>query len=335
MTKENKNNLILALILLLCLCVLAALVVGVIKNFTTPAITQPQTQYIELPKLEGLPLSEAKSLLDAAEITYEVLHEENRVPNRVLKIEYLGKQEGGKAFAELGTTVKLYANEVGIDKVIYLTFDDGPTAYNTFPILEMLGEREIKATFFVLGNRISEYSEQIKATLDKGHALACHSYSHDLKTSSAGFIYASTDALLKEIELYEADMRKAVGDVAFNNMKKLFRFPGGSSSNGRLTKDEALEYIAAVRNMGYAIYDWTSLTNDADNTYRQNGESDKEYFLRSMTQSLAKSKEKGLPLIVLMHDKANTKDCLADLLDYLINEGYYFDTLENCPEYVN
>lgn len=344
MTKENKNTLILAIILLVCLAVLAMLVVGVINNFI-PVATQPQTQYIEMLSVEGLPLSEAKKILDLTEISYEIVQTESKMPNRVLDIEYMGKEEDGKILVELGTTVKIYANEVGADKVIYLTFDDGPKVgynmdwtvyYTTEELLDVLDEYGIKATFFLAGYQMvkTDRSHFVGEIFDRGHLIACHTFSHDLETrEDPDKIYDSTDAFISDVKEFETALKDILGEEKYNSFDKYIRFPGGTESIDYHSQYEASEFVAAIKNEGYKVYDWTFLTNDADDTYRLNGESDKEYFMRSMTEGLESAKNKGLPLILLMHDKKEMTDCLPDVIDYLIAEGYYFDTLDNCPEY--
>lgn len=334
MNNENKNTGALAIALVLCLIVLVILAICVYEKFTssTPTVTPDDPddkQYVTISNLTGMNLADAKAMLDDAEIVYEIVQTDSELYNKVLKVEYEGKSEGENLLIELGTTVKLHANEVDPSKIIYLTFDDGPTRDNTFSILDTLDQYGVKATFFVLGNRIIQYADRITATMDRGHIVACHSYSHDLDRYSDGFIYASTDAFLHEIEMYESALRGA----EIQNINKILRFPGGTCTNGHLSKEESLEYITAARNAGYKVYDWTALTNDADSSYKLDGESDQEYFLRSLKESLKQSTEKGLPLIVLMHDKAVTKECLPYILDYLVSEGYVFDTIDHCPEY--
>ena len=131
----------------------------------------------------------------------------------------------------------------------------------------------------------------------------------------------------------ERTLESVLGEEVCDGLPKLFRFPGGSSTNGYLSSSEADQYAAAVRGKGYRIYDWTALTNDADDSYRHSGESDKDYYIRSLKSGISKAKEKGEPLIVLMHDKGAMKKCLRNVLDLLVAEGYVFDLISNCPEY--
>lgn len=61
---------------------------------------------------------------------------------------------------------------------IALTFDDGPHGTNTPRLLEMLKQRKVKATFFVVGQNVAEYPELAKRIVEEGHEIANHSWSH-------------------------------------------------------------------------------------------------------------------------------------------------------------
>ena len=64
------------------------------------------------------------------------------------------------------------------DKVVALTFDDGPTKHKTKEILKVLDEAEIKATFYLVGKSIEQNIQETKNIIDKGHEIGNHSYSH-------------------------------------------------------------------------------------------------------------------------------------------------------------
>ncbi len=61
---------------------------------------------------------------------------------------------------------------------IAITFDDGPHAENTPRLLDMLKQRGIKATFFVVGQCAAEYPDIMKRIVQEGHEIASHSWSH-------------------------------------------------------------------------------------------------------------------------------------------------------------
>ncbi len=62
---------------------------------------------------------------------------------------------------------------------VVLTFDDGPHPRWTPAVLELLGARGVKATFFVVGRKAEQHPEVVRAILDRGHAVELHSYEHD------------------------------------------------------------------------------------------------------------------------------------------------------------
>ncbi|MBH0165004.1 polysaccharide deacetylase family protein [Fictibacillus sp. 7GRE50] len=108
------------------------------------------------------------------------------------------------------------------EKVVALTFDDGPTD-NTDEILMILKEEEVKATFFVTGREIEENLEDAKEIVAAGHELGNHSYSHErmvLKTPSY---------IKSEIERTDDLIRKAgyKGNIQFRPPygKKLIGLP--------------------------------------------------------------------------------------------------------------
>lgn len=332
---KNKNTVILISVLALLIVVLICLLVAVIGNFVSPASSN--AQYVELPIYENMPLSQAKATLNELGISYEIKPTDSRVANRVEKFEYDGKEENGRTLAKVGSTVTLHSNEVGIDKVVYLTFDDGPIVnYNdsamtdiyhtTRDILDTLDGYGIKATFFMVGYQMikSDRSQYVTETLDRGHLIACHSSTHELNQ-----IYSSSSKFVADIEQFENQLKNILGEERYNSLGKYLRFPGGTSTNGLLSKSEAKEYISKIREMGYKVYDWTASTDDAA------GSSTTSQFISSMDTGLSKAKQSGAPLIILMHDKYTTSQSLPAIIDHLISNGYYFDTVDNCPEYTS
>ena len=63
-------------------------------------------------------------------------------------------------------------------KVIALTFDDGPNVKTTYEILKILKEKNVKATFFVLGENVAVHPEILQKAKEEGHEIASHSYTH-------------------------------------------------------------------------------------------------------------------------------------------------------------
>jgi peptidoglycan-N-acetylglucosamine deacetylase len=118
------------------------------------------------------------------------------------------------------------------EKVVALTFDDGPTD-NTDEILSILKEENVKATFFVTGREIEENFEEAKKLAEAGHEIGNHSYSHKrmvLKTPSF---------IKNEIEITDELIRKAgyEGTIQFRppNGKKLIVLPRYLDKHDRKT----------------------------------------------------------------------------------------------------
>ncbi|MDE0424157.1 MAG: polysaccharide deacetylase family protein [Candidatus Poribacteria bacterium] len=64
------------------------------------------------------------------------------------------------------------------ERVVALTFDDGPNPPYTDRLLDILAEHNVKATFFMIGNRIEKYPETLQRAIAEGHQIGNHSYSH-------------------------------------------------------------------------------------------------------------------------------------------------------------
>ena len=94
--------------------------------------------------------------------------------------------------------------KVGNDeKIVALTFDDGPSEIRTPALLDLLNEYNIKATFFMLGEKIEKYPDIAQAVLNQGHLIGNHTYDHSrLIFKSPSFITEQilrTEELIKEI----------------------------------------------------------------------------------------------------------------------------------------
>ncbi|HCW79942.1 MAG TPA: hypothetical protein DG942_02410, partial [Ruminococcaceae bacterium] len=79
-------------------------------------------------------------------------------------------------------------------KVIYLTFDDGPSTL-TVPLLNVLDKYHVKATFFVVGVNDKDEVSDLKEIARRGHAIGVHSYTHDYRQ-----IYASPEAFFSDFD---------------------------------------------------------------------------------------------------------------------------------------
>ena len=80
------------------------------------------------------------------------------------------------------------------EKIIYLTFDDGPTPGVTETVLSILDDFDAKATFFCLGKNAEAHPELFARLADSGHSVGSHSYSHQDGWKTGNYTYVK-DAL--------------------------------------------------------------------------------------------------------------------------------------------
>lgn len=196
-------------------------------------------------------------------------------------------------------------------KIAYLTFDDGPSLVVTPKILDTLDEYGIKATFFVVGNMAERHPEMIQRIYSKEHIIGNHTYSHNYS-----YIYKNPNNFISDIEKTNKVLKSILGEDFSSD---LIRFPGGSFGKSE-------RFIKAAKSAGYRYFDWNSLNGDAEGNRFS-----KEKLVKRFIET-SRNKKK---LIVLMHDtdaKETTADALGEMIEYLILQGYEFDTLDNYIE---
>jgi peptidoglycan-N-acetylglucosamine deacetylase len=117
----------------------------------------------------------------------------------------------------------ILVNHIKINtKVVALTFDDAPTEY-TQDVLNILNEKQVKATFFVIGKNLAQFPQIGQEIVANGHELGNHSYTHQR------MILKSQSFISTEIEKTSKLIRNAgfTGEIVFRppNGKKLFGLP--------------------------------------------------------------------------------------------------------------
>ena len=139
----------------------------------------------------------------------------------------------------------LVANRSRVDGVgcVALTFDDGPDPVDTPKLLDILREKNVKATFFVVGKRADQYPEIVRRAWAEGHLVANHTWSH-----YSLFCFLMPSRLRAEIERGAESVRRSCGFPP-----RLFRSPVGQRHPllGPYLKDAGLEYVS-----------WTIRTRD-------------------------------------------------------------------------
>lgn len=130
------------------------------------------------------------------------------------------------------------------EKVIALTFDDGPTQYLP-DVLTLLKERNVKATFFVIGGDVEKNPDLARAILADGHELGNHTYTHSNMT------LAGWDKVVSEVERTDAAIRAAgyTGKIHFRPPfgKKLVTLPLYLAQHDRITVTQDIEPDSSAR----------------------------------------------------------------------------------------
>ena len=236
----------------------------------------------------------------------------NQVPGTYTIVYKVADSAGNVAEAKRTITVKQPIPQTG-EKVIYLTFDDGPSIY-TQKLLDILDKYNVKATFFVTGANPSYYN-MIGEAHRRGHTVGIHTYSHEY------------DKIYSSVDNYLADFNKIKNIVVAQTGVEpwLFRFPGGTSNTvsrkyckGIMT---ALSHEMASR--GYVYFDWNVSSGDAS------GAPTEQSVINSVINGVASKKF----AVVLQHDiKACSVNAVDDIIEWGINNGYVFKAIDkNTP----
>lgn len=192
------------------------------------------------------------------------------------------------------------------DKVIYLTFDDGPTPEITNWVLNQLEQHNAKATFFCIGNNIEKHPHIFKTIKEKGHLVANHTFNHVKGWQT------SKDNYIKEIEKTQTVIDSFLTEKEINSSdrkSKLFRPPFG-----RIKNSQGKDLISK----GYEIIMWSVLTFDWEQNCTPN-----KCFKNSLKASSGD--------IVVFHDSVKASENLIHTLPLFLkhysDKGYVFKTL--------
>lgn len=180
---------------------------------------------------------------------------------------------------------------------IALTFDDGPDSLYTVQILDILKQKNVKATFFLVGRHIKLYPAVVTRMVREGHEIGNHTYTHL-------YLANATDSMISR----EVEMTQHLIDSLCGNNNRLFRAPWNAIKLSQAKK---------VEQQGYKNITWNIDTRDYDQS--------KEEIVRFVIDH---KKDNG---IVLMHSadyndvesRKNTVDALPQVIDLL--REYHYD----------
>ena len=202
------------------------------------------------------------------------------------------------------------------EKIVFLTFDDGTSTTNTPKVLDILKKEGVKATFFITGQNVEYGGEKardlIKQEFNEGHAIANHSYTHDVKKLYPNRVL-DIDAFKADFEKNDKMLKDILGKY-FST--RVIRCPGGYMSWKGM---EPLDKYLSENNM--VSIDWTSLNADAEGK-RKNA--------KELTEYAIKTSEGKEMVVLLMHDtygKEETVKALPGIIKYFKDNGYEFKTL--------
>lgn len=187
-------------------------------------------------------------------------------------------------------------------KVMYLTFDDGPSAY-TKRLLDVLDQYNVKATFFVTGQN-KEHADMIGEAYRRGHTIALHTYSHDYA------IYSSA-------EDYYADLQK-IQDIVVEQTGQeatIVRFPGGTANTtSRKYCQGIMSFLKEdLEKQGYIYCDWNVSSGDGGGAHDE----------ATVIQNVMNFSSGVRKAIVLQHDTQGfSVDAVDDIIQYARSQGY-------------
>ncbi|ALU16073.1 polysaccharide deacetylase family protein [Eubacterium maltosivorans] len=228
----------------------------------------------------------------AAGVLQMAVNEQKKAGGPRVDAELRAKMDEVKAKLAAGDTTDL--------KVVFFSFDDGPSEH-TGEILDMLKKYNIKATFFTNGREGPAMEEAYRRIVKEGHTLANHTWSHQYS------LYNNPDAFYADVEKLDAYQKQVTG---LKQTSHLFRFPGGSANaNATCTQ--------GIVNRGYNYVDWNVVCGDGTSNSLSVDQLMKNFIDGVHGHNVS---------TVLCHaeQKENTRKALDKTFKTLLKEGYTF-----------
>lgn len=206
------------------------------------------------------------------------------------------QQQGKKEDTSLAKQKRADGKPVG--KVVYLTFDDGPSEL-TGKFLDVLKEQHVASTFFMQGSNLQNtgFQENVKRAVKEGHYIGAHSMTHN------------SDKLYKKGQ-FVTEMKETLALIhnITGTTPKLVRPPYGSAP-GLKGQDIRNKIVEA----GIKVWDWTIDSNDWK--LKGNPQQIIENVKRTTTEDVE---------VVLMHEKLQTLQALPEIIKFYKEKGYEF-----------
>lgn len=297
-----KNKILLIILILLCILVMIT-TFYYIKIFDDNLKTYSDTKqnYEKLKKENNnlkIKIANETKREEELENNYKSLNETKESLEKVINEKEEERKKQNQNYTKKVT-----------GKVIYLTFDDGPSVY-TDDILNTLDKYDVKATFFVTcSGSLDKYAKKI---IEKGHTLGLHTCTHRYN-----IIYSSEDNYFNDLNSVNSKVEELTGYKS-----KYIRFPGGSSNTiSRFNKGIMTRLTQKVTESGYKYYDWNIDSEDAAGASKDEVYNNVINALKSHNYSTN---------MVLMHDiKSSTKDALDNIIKDALDMGYTFSNIND------
>jgi peptidoglycan-N-acetylglucosamine deacetylase len=205
-------------------------------------------------------------------------------------------------------------------KAVALTFDDGPDPQWTPQILEVLKQKKVPATFFVVGQNVNRASWLLKRIVQDGHELGNHTYTHP-----------NLGAVPRQVTDLELTANERLVESITGHQMRLWRAPYFGDAEPK-TPNEVEPILEAQRKLNYIAVglrvdpeDW-----DTDNPDPKKRASEQNITQRTVEEVTSKDPEKR-GQIVLLHDSGGDRSATVAALPHLIDElqarGYHFVTV--------
>lgn len=207
------------------------------------------------------------------------------------------------------------------EKIVFLTFDDGPSLTVTPSVLDTLKRENVKATFFLLGKNVDDTPKNkalVRRIYEEGHSIGNHTYTHNLKV-----LYPNKsiniDNYLREVLRTENSLKAILGE---DFKTTLIRMPGGIMSRKFYGDPNLDKFLQVLQERSISNIDWNASGEDSEG-----GPKNAEQILNSV-----KATTEGQDIsIILLHDtygKEETAKALPKIIKYLKDQGYIFKVLK-------
>lgn len=223
----------------------------------------------------------------------------------IVAILYVPNSESESVSADRG---RKYYEQAGMiiwdintkEKIVALTFDDGPHKKYTSEILDLLKQYDAKGTFFIVGEQAEKNPEVILRMFEEGHELANHTYSHPYSKN--------VSKIMEEI--------KKTNDIIFSitgNIPTLFRPVEGQYTDAM---------VEEISKSGFKVVMWS---------WHQDTEDWRNPGVQRIVNIVLKGTKEGD--VILFHDgggnRTQTVKALEKILPELQNQGYRFVTIKD------